>query len=194
MSLAGFPDTSSRESPTGIATPVSQLHRVDPTPDERVNTVISRGAMQLKHEVTFRELTSDEMRALLARNHVGRIAFSFHDRVDIRPIHYVYDDNWLYGRTSPGDKLVTLRHNQWVAFEVDEVRGPLDWESVVAHGSFYHVGMEGTPQHRELKAEALERIRKFAPATFGKNDPVPFRTELFAIAIDSLSGRAASTR
>jgi nitroimidazol reductase NimA-like FMN-containing flavoprotein (pyridoxamine 5'-phosphate oxidase superfamily) len=159
-----------------------------------VNTVIRRGVMQLKHEVTFRDLTSDEMRALLARNHVGRIAFSFHDRVDIRPIHYVYDDNWLYGRTSPGDKLVTLGHNQWVAFEVDEVHGPFDWESVVAHGSFYHVGKEGTPQNRELKAEALDRIRKFAPDTFSKNDPVPFRTELFAIAIDSLSGRAASTR
>ncbi len=159
-----------------------------------MNTVISRGAMQLKHKATFRELTSDEMRALLARNHVGRIAFSFHDRVDIRPIHYAYDDNWLYGRTSPGDKLVTLQHNQWVAFEVDEVRGPFDWESVVAHGSFYHVANEGTPQHRELKAEALERIRKFAPDTFRKSDPVPFRTEVFAIAIDSLSGRAASTR
>jgi nitroimidazol reductase NimA-like FMN-containing flavoprotein (pyridoxamine 5'-phosphate oxidase superfamily) len=150
--------------------------------------------MQPKHRVTFRDLTSDEIRALFARNHVGRIAFSFHDRVDIRPIHYVYDDNWLYGRTSPGDKLVTLLHNQWVAFEVDEVRGPFDWESVVAHGSFYHIAKEGTLQHRELKGEALERIRKFAPDTFRENDPVPFRTELFAIAIDSLSGRAASTR
>lgn len=144
-------------------------------------------------KVTFRDLAPDEMRALLARNHVGRLAYSFHDRVDIRPIHYVYHDNWLYGRTSPSDKLVTLRHNQWVAFEVDEVRGPLDWESVVAHGSFYHVEKEGMPQ-RELKAEALELIRRFAPTTFRETDPVPFRTELFAIAIDSLSGRAASTR
>ncbi len=147
-----------------------------------------------RDKVTFRDLTPDEIRALLTRNHVGRIAFSFHDRVDIRPIHYVYHDNWLYGRTSPSDKLATLRHNQWVAFEVDEVRGPFDWESVVAHGSFYHVGKEGTPQQLELKAEALELIRRFAPATFRETDPVPFRTELFAIAIDSLSGRAASTR
>lgn len=150
--------------------------------------------MQPNHKVTFRELTSDEMRALLARNHVGRIAFSFHDRVDIRPIHYTFRDNWLYGRTSPSDKLVTLRHNQWVAFEVDEVRGPFDWASVVAHGSFYHVGKEGAPQYLELKDEALELVRSFAPDAFRGTDPVPFRTELFAIAIDSLSGRAASTR
>lgn len=150
--------------------------------------------MKATDKVTFRDLAPDEMRELLARNHVGRLAFSFHDRVDIRPIHYVYHDNWLYGRTSQSDKLVTLRHNQWVAFEVDEVRGPFDWQSVVAHGSFYHVAKEGTPQHLELKADALEFIRSFAPDTFRETDPVPSRTELFAIAIDSLSGRAASSR
>lgn len=149
--------------------------------------------MKPTDKVTIRELTPDEMRALLARNHVGRIAFSLHDRVDIRPIHYVYHDNWLYGRTSPSDKLVTLRHNQCVAFEVDEVRGPFDWESVVAHGSFYHIEKDTTPDHLELREEALELIRTFAPETLRETDPVPFRTELFAIAIDSLSGRAAST-
>lgn len=158
------------------------------------STRSTRGTKQPGDKVVFRELSDDEIRALLGRNHVGRIAFSFHDRVDIRPIHYVYRDNWLYGRTSPGDKLVTLRHNQWVAFEVDEIHGPFDWESVVAHGSFYHVGEEGTPQHRELKQEALDIIRDFSPEAFRETDPVPFRTELFAIAIDSLSGRAATTR
>jgi nitroimidazol reductase NimA-like FMN-containing flavoprotein (pyridoxamine 5'-phosphate oxidase superfamily) len=144
--------------------------------------------------VTIRELTADEMHALLARNHVGRIAFSFHDQVDIRPIHYVYADNWLYGRTSPSDKLTTLRHNQWVAFEVDEVKGLFDWQSVVAHGSFYRLSDEASPQNAELREEALRRIRSFAPETLRETDPVSFRTELFAIAIDRLTGRAASTR
>jgi len=143
--------------------------------------------------VTIRELTDEESRELLARNHVGRIAFSFHDRVDIRPIHYVYSDNWLYGRTSPTDKLVTLQHNQWVAFEVDEVEGPFDWNSVVAHGSFYRLSDESMPHYRELREEALRYIRSFSPATLRKTDPVPDRTEIFAIAIDRITGRAAST-
>jgi nitroimidazol reductase NimA-like FMN-containing flavoprotein (pyridoxamine 5'-phosphate oxidase superfamily) len=150
--------------------------------------------MKPTDSVTIRELTADEVRALLARNHVGRIAFSFHDQVDIRPIHYVYADNWLYGRTSPSDKLETLRHNQWVAFEVDEVRGAFDWQSVVAHGSFYRLNDENSPQNLELRDEALRLIRSFAPETFRATDLVPFRTELFAIAIDKVTGRAASTR
>src|SRR5438105_5401 len=69
--------------------------------------------------------------ALLARQRVGRLAFAFHDRVDIEPIHYAYEDGWLYGRTSHGSKLATVLHNPWVAFEVDEVRSHFDWESVV---------------------------------------------------------------
>ena len=149
--------------------------------------------MKPANSVKIRDLDIDEIRTLLARNNVGRLAFSFHDRVDIRPIHYVFRDNWLYGRTSPGDKMETLRHNQWVAFEVDEVRGPFDWESVVAHGSFYHVTKEGSPQSLELRGEALDLIRTIAPNALRETDPVPFRTELFAIAIDTLTGRAAST-
>ena len=143
--------------------------------------------------VTIRELTDEESRELLARNHVGRIAFSFHDRVDIRPIHYVYSDNWLYGRTSPSDKLVTLKHNQWIAFEVDEVEGPFDWNSVVVHGSFYRLTEDSPPQQLELRKEALRHIRSFAPATLRGTDPVPDRTELFAVAIDRITGRAASS-
>jgi len=143
--------------------------------------------------LTIREMTDDEMHGLLSRNHVGRIAFSFHDRVDIRPIHYIYNDNWLYGRTEPSDKLVTLRHNQWVAFEVDEVRGPFDWKSVVAHGSFYHLTEQSTPHNREARNEALKLLREFMPETLREHDPVSFRTELFGIAIDHLTGRAAST-
>jgi uncharacterized protein len=153
-----------------------------------------RAVLDSIHTPIIRNLTHDEVHALLARNHVGRIAFSFRDRVDIRPIHYVYRDSWLYGRTEPSDKLATLRHNQWVAFEVDEVRGPFDWQSVVVHGSFYHLTDDSTPHNRETRNEALKLLREFMPETLRKHDRVAFRTELFGIAIDHLTGRAASTR
>lgn len=37
---------------------------------------------------------------------------------------------------SAGAKLLTLAHNQWCAFETDEVRGMFDWQSVVVKGPF----------------------------------------------------------
>ena len=142
----------------------------------------------------FRELSGKEMETLIARNHVGRIAFSFHDSVDIRPIHYSAARGWLFGRTSPGDKLVTLRHNQWVAFEVDEIIGPFDWASVVVRGTFYRLTPEGSEFDIKLYKRALRYIRKLSPNALTRNDPVPFRTELFGITIDTMTGRASSTK
>ncbi|MDO8501831.1 MAG: pyridoxamine 5'-phosphate oxidase family protein [Gemmatimonadaceae bacterium] len=142
---------------------------------------------------TFRDLLPDEVDAILSRNHVGRIAYSFHDSVDIRPIHYVYSDGWLYGRTSPGDKLMTLRHNQWVAFEVDEISGPLDWKSAVVRGTFYHLDPEGSKYDVRAYERALRLIRELAPATLAAEDPLAFRSEFFGISIDTATGRASST-
>jgi hypothetical protein len=75
---------------------------------------------------TFRDLDTAEAHQILARNHVGRIAYSFHDRVDIEPISYVYADGVIYLRTTVGSKLTTLARAPWVAFDVDEVVGPFD--------------------------------------------------------------------
>lgn len=103
----------------------------------------------------FRELGREESEQLLLRNHVGRIAFAFHDRVDIEPIHYVFHGGWIYGRTSPGTKLTTIAHNRWVAFEVDEVQGLFDWRSVVVKGAFYLTGMDASAdQDPDLRVES----------------------------------------
>ncbi len=145
------------------------------------------------HEPTFRDMSKAEAEALLRRNFVGRIAYAFKDSVDIRPMHYVWRKGWLFGRTSTGDKLVTLRHNQWVALEVDEISGPLDWQSVIVRGSFYRLSAEGSIYDVKLYRRAIRAIREAAPAAFRQNDPVPFRSEIFGISIDKLTGRSSST-
>lgn len=142
----------------------------------------------------FRDLTKEECESVLAMNHVGRMAYSFRDVVDIRPIHYVFDDTWLFGRTSPGDKLITLQHHQWVAFEVDEISGPFDWKSVVARGTFYKLEPGGAPHDARLYERALEAVQKLAPDVFTPADPVPFRTKLFGISLDTVTGRSSSTK
>jgi uncharacterized protein len=141
----------------------------------------------------FKDLSQREISALLRRNYVGRIAFSYRDLVDIRPIHFVFDGEWLFGRTSPSDKLITLRHNQWVAFEVDEIAGPLDWKSVVARGTFYKLDTDGSKHDIALHGRALAAIRMNAPDALTEKDKVGFRTELFGIFIDTTSGRSCST-
>ena len=133
-------------------------------------------------------LDRDEARALLVRHHVGRIAFAFHDRVDIEPIHYVLDGDWIYGRTSIGTKLATLTHRPWCAFEVDEVRDTFDWASVVAKGSFHVLDPLVSP---DTYAHALVHVRRLVPTLFAADDPAPHRTVLFRIHVDELTGRIA---
>lgn len=137
----------------------------------------------------FSDLRERDARALLARNHVGRLAFAFRDKVDIQPIHYVYDQNWLLGRTGVGSKLVKLAHHPWCAFEVDEVHGLFHWDSVVVHGSFSL--LDPKIGSSDLYTRAVERLQQFIPGTFTDEDPAPERVILFAIHIDELRGRSA---
>jgi nitroimidazol reductase NimA-like FMN-containing flavoprotein (pyridoxamine 5'-phosphate oxidase superfamily) len=125
--------------------------------------------------------------ALLKRHRLGRIAFTFHDRVDIEPIHYVYDNGWIYGRTAPGTKLSVLTHHPWAAFEVDEVRTDDDWQSVVAKGAIYFLD----DASEEAYERALAIIRRAAPHALTDADPTPDRTTLFRMHVDELHGRSA---
>lgn len=147
--------------------------------------------MTTAHHPRFIELSADDSLRLLGRNHIGRLAFSLHDRMDIEPLHYVYHNGWIYGRTGIGSKLVKLAHHPWCAFEVDEVRGIFDWDSVVVKGSFSILDPElGSRDHYE---RALAGLRALIPATFDPADPVPERSILFGINTSEITGRSART-
>jgi nitroimidazol reductase NimA-like FMN-containing flavoprotein (pyridoxamine 5'-phosphate oxidase superfamily) len=48
--------------------------------------------MSTEAKPVIRALNEAETEALLARNHVGRLAYARDNRVDIEPVHYVYAD------------------------------------------------------------------------------------------------------
>ena len=136
-----------------------------------------------------RALDLVEAHALLARQHVGRIAYAFHDQVDIEPIHYAFNAGWIFARTSVGTKLSRLAHHPWCAFEVDEVRGVFEWASVVVKGSFHVLDPEvGSGTY----ARALAAMRDLVPDTFSPHDPVPGRTILIGISANEITGRSAA--
>jgi nitroimidazol reductase NimA-like FMN-containing flavoprotein (pyridoxamine 5'-phosphate oxidase superfamily) len=140
---------------------------------------------------TFRVLTPREAESLLRRHHVGRIAFRNGPRVDVEPISYVSEDGAIYGRAAPGTRMTALGGQPWVAFQVDDIRGPFDWESVVARGTVYVVEPGMSALLDEHYEKALRVIRSAMPDALTARDPVPARTILFRIHIDELEGRAA---
>ncbi|HEU4828717.1 MAG TPA: pyridoxamine 5'-phosphate oxidase family protein [Gemmatimonadales bacterium] len=144
--------------------------------------------MTSRPTVTIRDLEPAECEALLARHRIGRIAFSFKDRVDIQPISYVFEGGWLSCRTEQGSKLETLRQSPWVAFQVDEVHGPYDWESVSVRGTVYLMA-EGSADH----AATVAAIQGVAPQAFTDADPTPYRDVVFRVYPREMTGRRASS-
>ncbi len=128
---------------------------------------------------------------VLRRNHYGRIAFTLHDRVDVEPVHYVLDGEWLYIRTSKGTKVALLRRGPWVAFEVDEVHGPFDWTSVVVKGTVYFVsGVAGADDPKAYE-QALAVLRRLMPDAMTPDDPTPSRNVILRISINEVHGRTS---
>ena len=140
---------------------------------------------------TIRHLAEREIEALLRRHNVGRLAFTDGRRVDIEPIGYVYEEGALFGRAAPGTRMSALHKYPWVAFEVDEIRNPFDWESVVVKGTVYIVEPGQAMPMREHFETALRAIRTVMPDALTDRDPFPARSILFRIHIDEMEGRSA---
>lgn len=140
----------------------------------------------------IRELDREACERILDRNHVGRLAYARHNRVDIEPLNYVYHDGWIYGRTSHGAKLDATGYEWWpVAFEVDEVEEVFRWRSVVIHGGFYVLDENGPDWETAEWRRGLELLRGLVPGTLAEDDPTPHRQVLFRIAVQEISGREA---
>jgi uncharacterized protein len=150
-------------------------------------------AVEPTREPSFRTLSRSEIDELLSSQNVGRIGYTFRDRVDIEPINYVFRDGWIYLRTALGSKLTTLTRHPWVAFEVDVVEGTFDWRSVVVHSTVYEVTPGGTESQNASYDLAVEVLRTLIPETLTRKDPVPGRTVILRMKVDEVSGRASST-
>ncbi len=140
----------------------------------------------------FLQLDRDECEALLSRQQVGRLAFTFRDRVDIEPIHYVFADGRIYGRTQFGTKVNVLAHHPWVAFEVDEVDALFEWRSVVVHGRIEFPDPDGSTLERAQFDRGVAAFRQLVPDAFTESDPTPDRELVFFMHVHEMTGRAAT--
>jgi hypothetical protein len=164
------------------------LEAMTPAPSKRPAPPSARGP-------TIRKLTRSQIASVLSRNHVGRIAFITVDHfIELHPVHYVFAHGAIYGRTSFGAKYAAWLHSPYVAFEVDEIEAPFDWQSVIVHGTVYVLTGKGTPAEREDFRRATAAIRELLPQAFTARDPTPYRSVVFRIDAHEMSGRSATTR
>jgi nitroimidazol reductase NimA-like FMN-containing flavoprotein (pyridoxamine 5'-phosphate oxidase superfamily) len=150
--------------------------------------------MTSSHKPVFSTLSEDEARGVLARNHLGRLAFMNANRVDIEPVSYVASEAWLFMRSAGGAKLDALAHSPYVAFEVDEVKSAFDWRSVVARGTIYLMSDDGRYVDHTIVDRAIEALRSFQPQAFRDDDPTPLRRMVYGLHVDHVTGRKAEVK
>jgi nitroimidazol reductase NimA-like FMN-containing flavoprotein (pyridoxamine 5'-phosphate oxidase superfamily) len=143
--------------------------------------------------VETRSLDREEAEVVLSKHHTGRMAFAFHDKITIELVNYVYADGWIYARIEQGPALSTLRHHQWVAFEVDELTTIYDWRAVTVHGSIQFLTDDrSSPEWRDFN-KATELIRAQVPSVLTADDPLPNRSQVYRIYVDELLGRESQS-
>lgn len=81
-------------------------------------------------------LSTSEIEDLLYRCTLGRIGCSYHGKIYVVPINYIYDGRSIIAHSVEGLKIRMMRSNPSVCFEVDEVHNNKNWQSVIAQGTY----------------------------------------------------------
>lgn len=164
------------------------------------------------------EMTQSDCLKMLARTRLGRLACTKDNQPYIVPIYFVYEDPYLYGFTTPGQKVKWMRSNPLVCVELDEVDDSERWTSIIIFGKYQE--LTDTPAGELERLQACEPFRRTArPRWTGSQERLhaldllqeyagwwepgcasclhrhpeqPLETVFYRIQIDHITGRLAT--
>src|SRR5579859_712144 len=104
------------------------------------------------------DMAMPEIVFLLAENDFAHLACARNNHPYIVPIHYAYEEPFVYIFTTEGKKTDVLASNPEVCLQVEEVIGPSQWRSVILTGNVERL------VDAAKKSEALAIIKKHNPS------------------------------
>ena len=107
----------------------------------------------------IQEMSWEECLKFLAGTRLARLGCAHKNQPYVVPVKLAYDEasGYLYGFTTPGQKIEWMRANSLVCVEVEEVAAYNHWVSVIAFGRY-----EELPEHKgsdDAHRRAPERPR-----------------------------------
>jgi uncharacterized protein len=141
----------------------------------------------------IRETTNDDNLGLLARIRLGRLACAREAQPYIIPLHFAYQDNFLYSFSTVGQKIDWMRANPLVCVLMDEVANAEAWVSLVIFGRYEELpDIPGFKIERELAYELLQRHANWWEPGYAKTiirgDERPLESVYFRIQITQITG------
>jgi len=87
-------------------------------------------------------LTPQQIEHVLQSQTTGRIGCYAKGQVYVVPVTYAYSEGYIYAHSQEGRKILMMRENPNVCFEVEAIENMANWRTVIAWG-----------QYEELKSE-----------------------------------------
>jgi uncharacterized protein len=79
-------------------------------------------------------LSEEESYALLCSKQIARLGCVVGVGPYVVPLNYIFDDQSVLSHSLPGRKLTAMRQNPRVCVQVDDIKDPCSWKSVIAYG------------------------------------------------------------
>jgi hypothetical protein len=173
--------------------------------------------------MVIREMSREECLRVLVGARLARLGCAHENQPYVVPVYLVYhpassDEVYLYGFTTPGQKVAWMRANPLVCVEVDDMAALDHWMSVIANGRYEELpdaagsngahgraperSDSGTPESDDEGERAWQILKTHpmwqepgwtAGATRAHSDSTePLNPIFYRIRIDHISGHEAA--
>ena len=142
------------------------------------------------------EMGTEECKAALEHASLGRLGCSYEDQPYVVPIHFAYDNGYLYVFSTLGQKVKWMRANPKVCLQVDKAENQNEWISVIVNGEYQELVEPQYTTERKHASSLLAKHSHWWLNALGERqmrvgdksiDPLFFR-----IRIQSMSGLRAT--
>jgi uncharacterized protein len=133
------------------------------------------------------KLGNTDALAILREGTLGRLGCIAADWPYVVPVNYHFDGENIYIHTLPGKKLDALRANPRVCLQVDEIKDPYNWRSVIAYGTFEEISNEETQEN--VLTKLYSRLPHMTPVESRMVKGMT-GTIVFRIKVDEVTGMA----
>jgi uncharacterized protein len=144
----------------------------------------------------YGELSGTQIENLLHISTVGHLGCCGDGRPYVVPINYLYDGTHVYGYTRDGMKLRLMRAHRTVCFQVDQIEGIANWQSVVTWGTFEELHGDDAEKAQQMMTDRFTPLLGGTPIQkahgmggWGSHPPTWHDAVLYRIILTTKTGR-----